>query len=71
MSRPDLVLFDIAGTLVADTGLTLKTYRSVLADAGLPCDTQWLRSRYGCGKNEVFSELLALSEREQPGSEEL
>ncbi|MBM43964.1 MAG: hypothetical protein CMJ36_02980 [Phycisphaerae bacterium] len=71
MSRPALVLFDIAGTLVADTGLTLKAYRSVLADADLPCDPDWLRSRYGCRKVEVFAELLEQSGRSEPGSEEL
>jgi phosphoglycolate phosphatase len=71
MNKQTLVLFDIAGTLVADTGLTLEAYRSVLAEAALPSDPAWLRSRYGCKKNEVFSELLARSGRDESGADAL
>ena len=71
MRTPALVLFDIAGTLVADTGLTLKAYRSVLAEAALPCDPDWLRTRYGCGKSEVFSELLTRSDRDESEADAL
>ena len=55
---PVLVLFDIAGTLVGDTGLTMGAYRAVLEDEGMPFDGEWLRDRIGCQKIAVFAELL-------------
>ena len=55
---PSLVLFDIAGTLVGDTGLTIGTYRAVLESNDLEVDPQWLAERIGCQKSAVFAEAL-------------
>lgn len=60
MTLPALVLFDIAGTLIRDTGLTLDAYQVVLEDAGLPFDAAWLREHIGCRKESVFEELLLM-----------
>ena len=61
---PAMVLFDIAGTLVGDTGLTMSAYRSVLEDEGMPFDVGWLRDRIGCQKLAVFAELLRMHDRD-------
>ncbi len=61
---PAMVLFDIAGTLVGDTGLTMSAYRSVLEDEGMPFDAGWLRDRIGCQKLAVFAELLRMHDRD-------
>ena len=55
---PSLVLFDIAGTLVRDTGLTFGAYQAVLESNGLDVDLQWLGERIGCQKSAVFAEVL-------------
>ena len=60
---PSLVLFDIAGTLVGDTGLTLGAYQSVLDAYGLAVDSHWLADRIGCQKSAVFAEVLRLAGR--------
>jgi phosphonatase-like hydrolase len=60
---PSLVLFDIAGTLVGDTGLTIGAYQSVLDAYGLAVDPHWLGDRIGCQKAAVFAEVLHLAGR--------
>ena len=68
---PSLAVFDIAGTLVTDTGLTLGAYRTVLDEEGMPFDARWLRDQIGCRKVTVFTELLRLNGRDVSEAERL
>ncbi len=66
-----LALFDIAGTLMTDTGRTPDAYRAVLADAGLEADHAWIRGRIGMRKSTVFAELLAAAGRSEAEADDL
>ncbi|MHC4810883.1 MAG: HAD family hydrolase [Planctomycetota bacterium] len=66
-----LMLFDIAGTLMRDTGRTPAAYRAVLEDAGLEADEAWIRRRIGMRKTTVFAELLAAAGRSESEAESL
>ena len=71
LQPPALVLFDIAGTLIGDTGLTMGSYEAVLTQEKMPFDPAWLRERIGCRKESVFLELLQVSGRELDSAHEL
>lgn len=66
-----LALFDIAGTLMTDTGRTPAAYRAVLEDAGLEADEAWIRRRIGMRKSTVLAELLAAAGRSEAEADEL
>lgn len=57
----DLFLFDLAGTTVRDDGYVLAAFEGVARERGLQVEREWLRSRMGRSKSEVFSELLEQS----------
>ena len=71
LQPPALVLFDIAGTLIGDTGLTMGSYEAVLTQEKMPFDPAWLRERIGCRKESVFLELLQVSGCELDSAHEL
>lgn len=66
-----LALFDIAGTLMVDTGRTPAAYRAVLEDAKLTADDAWIRGRIGMRKSTVFAELLAAAGRRESEADDL
>lgn len=70
-TTPELVLFDIAGTLIADTGLTLGAYRTVLEEEGMPFDARWLKEHIGCRKSTVFAAALRRDGRDPDVAEQL
>ena len=55
---PQLVLFDIAGTLIVDTSRTMDAYAVVLEGEGLPLDPAWIGEHIGCAKRHVFERIL-------------
>jgi phosphonatase-like hydrolase len=61
--RPELVLFDIAGTLIHDSSRTVDAYREVLDAEGIPMNPDWIREHIGCSKTTVFEELLGMHGR--------
>ena len=61
--RPELVLFDIAGTLIHDSSRTVDAYREVLDAEGIPMNPDWIREHIGCSKTAVFEELLIMHGR--------
>lgn len=52
----ELFIFDLAGTLIRDDGITLAVYRDVAPD--LDATDDWFRQRMGMRKLQVFTELL-------------
>jgi len=67
----DLMLFDLAGTLMEDGPYAREAYRAVLEEAGLPVDLEWLRARMGRRKAEVLGDALELAGRDRRGGLEL
>lgn len=58
--RYQLVVFDIAGTTVADPGLVETAFRDAMAAAGSRTDAATLRALMGYAKPEAISRLLRL-----------
>ena len=65
----DLFIFDLAGTLVRDDGITLTVYREVAE--GLDTSDGWFRRRMGMRKSRVFAELLEANGRDASGASHL
>lgn len=59
MSKPiDLFLFDLAGTVVRDTGFVLRGFQAAAHSLGIDEPDEWYRTRMGVFKKQVFEELL-------------
>lgn len=72
MARPiDLFLFDLAGTVVRDTGFVLRAFQSAAATVGIDEPDEWYRRRMGVFKKEVFEELLTMHGMDASRSSEL
>jgi phosphonatase-like hydrolase len=59
--RPDLVVFDFAGTMMRDDGAVLAAYRLALKRCGLAFTEAELSARRGASKRAVFEEFAARS----------
>jgi phosphonatase-like hydrolase len=55
--RPDLVIFDFAGTMLRDDGAVLAAYRQALRTHEIPFTEADLAARRGAAKRAVFREL--------------
>ena len=54
-----LVLFDLAGTLIRDVGLTRAIFEHVAAEDGLPApDRAWMKTCMGRRKPDVMAQML-------------
>ncbi|MEK7728419.1 MAG: phosphonatase-like hydrolase [candidate division KSB1 bacterium] len=59
MPNLDLVIFDIAGTLIYDTGFVLAAFRAALQEAGGAISPEQLQQWRGASKREVLQAQLA------------
>ncbi|MCA8969992.1 MAG: HAD-IA family hydrolase [Planctomycetes bacterium] len=59
--RPQLFLFDMAGTTVRDDDHVVRAFERTARAAGLELDRTWLLTRMGWHKEAVFAQLLELS----------
>ena len=64
-----LFIFDLAGTLIRDDGVTLEVYRELTPE--LKATDDWFRSRMGMRKGQVFTELLEANGRDSSGADAL
>ena len=64
MKEIDLVLFDMAGTTILDTGQVPEAFRTVLRDHGIEVTDEALRSVRGASKREAIHRFV---ERHSPG----
>src|SRR5512139_3134738 len=66
MDKPDLVIFDMAGTTILDTGQVPEAFRIVLAHHGINVTAEDLRNVRGASKRWAARKFV---ERESPGDE--
>src|SRR5688500_2109719 len=59
MPLPELVVFDLAGTVMQDDGAVLNAYRSALGEHDIAFTEAELAVRRGGSKRAVFQELAA------------
>ncbi len=59
MSNLDLVIFDIAGTLIQDTGFVFTAFRAAMQEAGGAISAEQLQQWRGASKREVLQAQLA------------
>lgn len=59
MPNLDLVIFDIAGTLIQDTGFVFTAFRAALQEAGGAITPEQLQQWRGASKREVLQSQLA------------
>lgn len=64
MSNLDLVVFDIAGTLIQDTGFVFTAFRAALQEAGGAITPEQLQQWRGASKREVLQAQLAQNSSE-------
>ncbi len=67
MPRVDLALFDLAGTVIVDSGLVEGAFRRVATELGLEVGDAWLKARQGLPKRRYFSDMLALAGQTSAG----
>ena len=59
MPAIDLIVFDIAGTLIHDTGFVLTAFRAALKESGSAISPEQLQAWRGASKREVLQSHLA------------
>lgn len=64
-----LFIFDLAGTLIRDDGVTLEVYRALTR--GLEASDDWFRGRMGMQKEQVFGELLTANGRDPADAQDM